>query len=70
MSEELICVICEHDIRKLNCFPVYSRVHEGVICSQCCLLGAYYHQGILSEEQLNSIPEKFRKEIIKIYNEV
>lgn len=70
MSEEYICAICKQNIRRLNCFPVYSKVHKDTICSNCCLIGAHYHLGIISEEQLEPIPEKFRKEIIRIYEVV
>lgn len=70
MSEKNICAICKQDIRCLGCHPIYSKVYNDTICSDCCYIGACYHLGIISEEQLKPIPEKFRKKIMRIYNEV
>lgn len=66
-KEVLICAICKRDIREINCFPIYSKKHTDVICSNCCTLGACISLNIITENELNQIPIKIRKEIINLY---
>jgi len=66
-KEVLICAICERDIREINCFPIYSKKHKDVICSDCCVLGALFSFGLIGEKELEPIPIKIREEIIGLY---
>ena len=66
-TEILICAICNRDIREINCFPIYSKKHTDIICSQCCTLGALISLEIIDRKELTQIPIKIRREIIMIY---
>ena len=67
--EILICAICNRDIREINCFPIYSKKHTNVICSQCCTLGALISLKIIDRKELTQIPIKIRREIIELFKD-
>ena len=66
-KEVLTCAICKRNIREINCYPIYSKKYEDVICSNCCLLGAVVSLGIIDKKELEPIPVEIRSKIIKIY---
>ena len=68
--DTLTCVICKRNIREINCFPIWSKIHNEIICSACCLLGVLYHRELITEIELREIPEDIRKEIIRIYDNI
>ena len=66
---EEICAICDLNIKEINCFPIYSKKYNDIICSTCNFLGALYHKGMLSKIDLEPIPKNIRKKIMNIYQE-
>ncbi len=66
-KSEVICAICKRDIREIGAFPIYSNKHDDTICSHCCFLGAMFHLGTISKQQLEPIPAKIQEEIMNLY---
>ena len=66
-KEVLICAICKRDIRGIGCYPIYSKKHTDVICSNCCTIGALISLEIITPDEINQIPIKIRNEIINLY---
>jgi len=60
-----ICAICKHNIRKLNCFPVYYSRLDDVACSGCILIIIYFQLGIISFEQITQLPKYIQKECLE-----
>ena len=66
-EEKSLCAICKKDIKEIGCYPIYSKKHTDVICSNCCTLGALVSLEVIKEIELSQIPIRIKKEIINLY---
>lgn len=55
--DELKCCVCNRNIQNVNCFTVYDEKKGDVVCSMCCILACLYSNDMLSEKQVNSLPD-------------
>lgn len=69
-TDKEICAICKRDIKELKTYPIYSKKHDDIICSHCCLIASCYHLKMLSKDHLKPIPEQIRAEIMTLFDDI